>query len=269
MNTLNTHLILQASDEACKILVAFAPPENEAEGIITSTESVEMRVVGYIRISKEEQNSHSLSTQAEAIRRWCDQGGHELVRIYTDDGVSGGTHPTKRAGGQAAIAHARRNGVDALLVTKLDRVARDLAATLDLVDNVLGRHATLISISENVDGTTPSGRMFLQMLGSFAEFERGRIRERTREGLATVRRLGRKTGGSIPFGYSVDDENYLIEQEDEQAVLKRARDLRAEGLSWRSAADKLNEEGFYRRERKSWTPSRLCDVLTADFRRRG
>ena len=159
------------------------------------------KVVGYVRISKEENGNQSLLTQETAIWDWCRALGHDLVAVYRDEGVSGGIAPSNRPGASEAIRHARRRGIGTLVVAKLDRVSRDLADILNLVDNVLGKQATLISISESFDAGTPNGRMFLQMLGSFSEFERNRIRQRTREALATRRRQGRKTGGDVPFGY--------------------------------------------------------------------
>lgn len=225
-------------------------------------------VVGYIRISKEEEGSTSLATQRGAIESWCKMMGHELVDVYGDEGVSGGIAPLERPGTQKAIQHARKKGIDILLVSKLDRISRDLGDTLNLVDNVLKGRATLVSISESFDASTPSGRMFLQLLGTFAEFERNKIRERTRDALATRRKQGRHTGGAAPFGYRIGAEKRLVPIRKEQSILDRAFELRFEGRSWRETADALNAEGLFRRDKKPWTPSRACDVLTAETRRR-
>lgn len=224
-------------------------------------------VVGYVRISKEEAGSMSLTAQEAAIRDWCSRNDHSLVGVYKDEGVSGGIRPADRPGAAEAIRKARSRTAEALVVTKLDRVSRDLAATLDLVDNVLRGKATLISISESFDAGTPSGRMFLQLLGTFAEFERNKIKERTREALQARRSQGRKTGGSIPFGYG-EEAGQLIPVESEQVVMERGFRLRQEGLSWRKAAEALNAEGLTRRNSLPWTASRLCDVLTAEERRK-
>jgi site-specific DNA recombinase len=261
-------LFLHDSTEACKIslateLVGGHSLRQDGQGRRNAVGNV----VGYIRISKEEAGSTSLATQEVAIRDWCQRQGHQLVALFKDEGVSGGVHPLERPGASEAIRKARSRTVEALVVTKLDRVSRDLAATLDLVDNVLGGKATLVSISESFDAGTPAGRMFLQLLGTFAEFERNKIRERTREALQTRRSQGRKTGGHVPFGYR-EEHGQLIPEEAEQATLCRAFALRQEGMSWRKAADALNAEGRTRREGLNWTPSRLCDVLTSEERRK-
>jgi len=224
-------------------------------------------VVGYVRISKEEQNSKSLETQESAITDWCERMGHDLVAVFRDEGVSGSVAPMDRKGAAQAIRKARTRQVDIFAVAKLDRIARVLGDTLHLVDTVLGKRAVLVSISEQFDASTPAGRMFLQLLGTFAEFERNRIRERTREALATRRRMGRKTGGTVPFGYRAE-EVQLVPNDDEQRTLRRAFALRAEGVSWRLTADALNAEGMTRRGGLPWTASRLYEVLAAERRRR-
>lgn len=226
-------------------------------------------VVGYVRISKDEADSRSIDTQEHAIREWCLRLGHQLVSIHRDEGISGAVPPMDRKGAAEAITEARKRGNGILLVSKLDRVSRDLRDVLGLVDDVLGHRATLMSISESFDASTPSGRMFLQLLGTFGEFERNKIRERTREALATRRREGRKTGGKeTPFGYKADKAGMLKPEKAEQATLSRARELRATGDSWEKVAVQLNAENRFRRGGKPWNRVKLYEVITADDRRK-
>lgn len=227
-----------------------------------------LSIVGYVRISKDEEGSRSLETQEHAIRAWAEREGHRVLEIHRDDGISGSVPPMERAGARAAVERARRRDVDALVISKLDRIARDLRSTLDLVDNVLGRRAALISLAESFDATTAFGRASLQFMGMFAELERNRIRERTREALETRRRRGLKTGGTVPFGWSVGEGRRLFPNGDEQRVLNRAFELRSQGVSWRKAAAQLNEEECHRREGRPWTFSVLRAVLMAEERRR-
>jgi len=84
-----------------------------------------------------------------------------------------------------------------LVVWKLDRLSRSLKDLLHLIDGLNERGAGFMSITEQIDTTTPAGRMMLQMVGAFAEFEREMIRERTRAGLETARAQGR-IGGRRP-----------------------------------------------------------------------
>lgn len=95
-------------------------------------------------------------------------------------------------GAWQAIREARKR--DCLTVSKLDRLSGDLRDILALVDDELGHCATLISVSEEFDARAAAGRAFLQLLGSFGEFERGRTQERTRDALAKKRREEREQG---------------------------------------------------------------------------
>lgn len=223
--------------------------------------------VGYVRISKEEAGSTSLRTQESAIRLWCQANGHTLKAIFTDEGVSGGTAPLSRGGASEAIKASRARGVEMLVVSKLDRMSRDLRDVLDLVDNTLKGKATLVSVSESFDANTPAGRMFLQLLGTFAEFERNKIRERTKDALATRRAQGRKTGGAVPFGYRQED-GWLIPEPSEQAVIEKAFELSAKGVSLADIAEQLNADGATTREGRPWHKQRVFDVLKSERRRR-
>jgi len=226
-----------------------------------------MNVIGYVRRSREENGNLSIETQGHAIQAWCKANGHELVAVYQDNDISGAIVPMDRPGASQAIKHACRRGFGLLLVPKLDRISRDLADTLDLVDNILGKRASLVSIAENFDASTAAGRMYLQIVSTFAEFERRRIQQRTREGLATVRRQGRKTGGSVPFGYMVDG-TMLMAHPGEMPTVERAITLRNEGWSWAKVSEELNERGFVRRGGLLWTGNKLYRLLKSELRRR-
>lgn len=261
--------IVLLSSERGTILLDVSLREHECSRDDATRENRVGNVVGYVRISKEEAGSRSLETQEHAIRRWCETHGHRVAAVYRDEGISGAVAPTQRAGAAQAIRDARKRKNGILVVSKLDRISRDLRDVLALVDDVLGHRATLISISESFDASTPSGRMFLQLLGTFGEFERNKIRERTREALATRRREWKKTGGAeCPFGYRAH-QGKLVRVNKEQATLAAARRLRGEGLSWQKVSEQLNVRGNLRRNGKLWTRVKLFEVIQADDRRRG
>lgn len=225
------------------------------------------KVIGYVRRSREENGNLSMETQGHALNAWCKANGHELVAVYQDNDVSGGVAPMDRPNASLAIKHACRRGFGMLLVPKLDRISRDLADTLDLVDNILGKRATLISIAENFDASTAAGRMYLQIVSTFAEFERRRIQQRTREGLQTVRRQHRKTGGDVPFGYEVNDGK-IEPNPIEMATVERAFAIRNSGLSLAQTSDELNRLGLYRRGGLLWNRDKLYRYLKSELRRR-
>lgn len=141
-------------------------------------------LIGYARVSKiDEQDTRA---QVQALR----QAG--CTRVF-EEKASGGRWDRPELG--RALDQLRKG--DVLVVWKLDRLSRSLRDLLHLLDRVGQVGAGFRSLTEAVDTTTAAGRMLTQMLGSFAEFERAMIRERTRAGLAAARAEGR-LGGRRP-----------------------------------------------------------------------
>ncbi|PHR60976.1 MAG: hypothetical protein COA43_04855 [Robiginitomaculum sp.] len=137
------------------------------------------RRIGYARVSTYDQ---FLDLQTHALDKFgCDE-------IFYDEGVSGGIHPLERKGFKAALLSL--NDGDILAVWKLDRLGRTLKGVIDTVDGLKNDNIQFVSLTENIDTTTATGRAFWQFIGLMAELERGLIRERTIEGMAAARRRG-------------------------------------------------------------------------------
>jgi DNA invertase Pin-like site-specific DNA recombinase len=139
--------------------------------------------VGYARVSTVDQN---LDLQEKALKR------EGCLKIFTDR-ASGKREDRP---GLAELMHFLRAG-DTLVVWKLDRLGRDLKHLIELVNELAERGVKFRSLTENIDTETAAGRMFFQMVGMFAEFEREQNRERTMAGLAAARARGR-LGGRKP-----------------------------------------------------------------------
>lgn len=138
-------------------------------------------LLGYARVSKGDDQTNTL--QARALR------AAGCRRIF-EEAASGGRWDRPEL--QRLLDHLREG--DTLVVWKLDRLSRSLKDVLHIMERVAEAGAGFRSLTENIDTTTPSGRMMMQMIGSFAEFERAMIRERTSAGLAAARAEGRVGG---------------------------------------------------------------------------
>jgi DNA invertase Pin-like site-specific DNA recombinase len=138
-------------------------------------------LLGYARVSKGDEQNNTLQTKA--LR------GAGCRRLF-EEAASGGRwdRPELRR-----MLDQLREG-DMVVVWKLDRLSRSLKDVLHIMERIAEAGAGFRSLTENIDTTTPAGRMMMQMVGSFAEFERAMIRERTSAGLAAARAEGR-TGG--------------------------------------------------------------------------
>jgi DNA invertase Pin-like site-specific DNA recombinase len=136
--------------------------------------------IGYARVSSQEQDARA---QVEALRA----AGCE--RIYQEQ-ASGGRWDRPELG---RLLEQLRGG-DVVIVWKLDRLGRSLKDLLRTLERIEQAGGGFRSLTEAVDTTTPAGRMLMQMLGAFAEFEREMIRERTRAGLESARKRGSRPG---------------------------------------------------------------------------
>ena len=140
-------------------------------------------IIGYARVSTEDQN---LDGQLDALKA----AGAE--RIFADK-ITG----TARSRPELdRLLDQLRQG-DVITVTKYDRLARSLRDLLDIVDTIQARGAGFRSLAEDIDTTTPAGRLVFHVFASIAQFERERISERTKEGLEAARKRGR-VGGRPP-----------------------------------------------------------------------
>jgi len=140
-------------------------------------------VIGYARVSTNEQDT---ATQVAALK----SAGCE--RIFREK-ASGGRWDRPEL---HRLLDQLRKG-DVLVVWKLDRLSRSLRDVLTIMEQIAEAKAGFRSLSEAIDTTSPAGRMMMQMLGAFAEFERAMLRERTKAGLKSARRQGR-IGGRRP-----------------------------------------------------------------------
>jgi hypothetical protein len=121
--------------------------------------------------------------------------------MFCDAGESGAKAPSARFGLSEALAKVRSGELAGIVVAKLDRLSRSCRDVAELVLDAESHGWDLLSVSEKLDTSTPSGKLQVRILASFAEFERDMISERTREGLAIVAKQGRNRSHKAPFGW--------------------------------------------------------------------
>lgn len=159
-----------------------------------------MKSVGYIRVSSDMQveTGHSLDAQRAFITDYAHTKGWTLVDIFCDPGLSGslGNRPAL----QELMERATRGEFEVVIVHAIDRFYRDLSGLLAALHYLHQHHVTFVSITENLDFTTPWGKLVLAVLGALAEIYIDRLREETKKGKQARARKG-LWNGSIPFGY--------------------------------------------------------------------
>jgi DNA invertase Pin-like site-specific DNA recombinase len=229
--------------------------------------AVPYRVVAYLRVSTDRQadEGFGLDVQEAAIREWAQRNKARVAFVVRDEGRSGTADIVDRPGLAEALGHLQAKRADAVVVARVDRLARDLVLQEWLRAEVLRAGAELRSASptEDVylrdDPKDPTGNLVRQILGAVAEYERAMVRLRMEAGKAMKRKAGGYAGGAPPYGYRAVDHD-LVANLDEQRQVSRIRRWRREGKSLREIADRLNTDGIPAR-RGRWHPQTVARVV--------
>jgi site-specific DNA recombinase len=213
-----------------------------------------IRCAIYTRKSSEkglQQEFNSLQAQREACEAFIDSQRHEgwicLRASYDDGGFSGAT--MDRPALQRLLADITAGRVDTVVVYKIDRLTRSLADFAKIVEILDARGASFVSVTQQFNTTTSMGRLTLNVLLSFAQFEREVIGERIRDKIAASKKKGMWMGGVPPFGYGVQDHKLVMIDSEADAVRLIFR-LYAELGSVRLLKAELEARGI---RSKSWT----------------
>jgi len=212
------------------------------------------KVAFYTRISTDEDHQkYSLDAQKDRLKAFCvSQFGDEweMVKLYRD--TESGTH-INRPGLEEMLYDAECQVFDTLLVFRVDRLSRKVRELAQMVEELDRYGVALKSITEPFDTSNAAGKMMLQMLGVFAEFEHATIVERTRTGMEKKAKSGRWVGGYVPYGYSLDPEKGLVINEEEALLVKKMFKMYVFGKEGcTTITNKLNEAGHKKRSGKRW-----------------
>jgi DNA invertase Pin-like site-specific DNA recombinase len=196
-----------------------------------------MRVVGYIRVSTEEQGDSraGLEAQEAAIRAEVERREWELVELYVD--VASGKTLRKRDNLGVALRALADGAADALVVAKLDRLSRSVLDFAGIMETAAAEGWSLVVIDLGVDTTTPNGELVANIMISMAQWERRIIGERTKSAHAPVKARGTKVGRKS----GVADE-----------TVRLIRVMRDAGSSWQKIADALTAEGVETGQGGKW-----------------
>lgn len=218
-------------------------------------------------MSTENQNgcdSFGLETQRDAIMKYCTANGLELIRVYEDPALSGSLQPLERPGLHALLEALKAEDIKQVIVTRLDRLARDTMLSLWLMKEIKKLGAELVSIAEPGRWEDPTQKLLLTMVAAFAEFEKSLITSRLSSGRKTKARQGGYAGGKAPIGYKAERGDKALTLDEEKAsTVKRVFELRAimPDASLQKIADILNAECYTTKESKLFHPMQVKRIL--------
>ncbi|OFP26755.1 cassette chromosome recombinase CcrB [Staphylococcus sp. HMSC068H08] len=223
------------------------------------------RIGAYIRVSTERQvEGYSIEGQITQIEQYCQFNGYELVDIYADRGISGKS--MNRPELQRMLNDAKNGKLDCVMVYKTNRLARNTSDLLTIVEELHRQNVEFFSLSERMEVKNSTGKLMLQILASFSEFERNTILESIYTG-QHQRALEGYYQGNLPLGYNniPDNKKELMINQHEANIVKYIFESYAKGHGYRKIANALNHKGYVTKKGNPFSISAVTYILSNPF----
>ncbi|WP_438327413.1 cassette chromosome recombinase CcrB [Staphylococcus pseudintermedius] len=222
-------------------------------------------VGGYIRVSTERQvEGYSIEGQITQIGQYYQFNGYELVDIYADRGISGKS--MNRPELQRMLNDAKNGKLDCVMVYKTNRLARNTSDLLTIVEELHRQNVEFFSLSERMEVKNSTGKLMLQILASFSEFERNTILENIYN-RQHQRALEGYYQGNLPLGYNniPDNKKELMINQHEANIVKYIFESYAKGHGYRKIANALNHKGYVTKKGNPFSISAITYILSNPF----
>ncbi|MCE5029793.1 recombinase family protein [Staphylococcus epidermidis] len=223
------------------------------------------RIGAYIRVSTERQvEGYSIDGQITQIEQFCQFNGYDLVDIYADRGISGKS--MNRPALQRMLQDAKNGKLDCVIVYKINRLARNTSDLLTIVEELHRQNVEFFSLSERMEVKNSTGKLLLNILASFSEFERNTILENIYTG-QHQRALEGYYQGNLPLGYNniPDNKKDLMINQHEANIVKYIFESYAKGHGYRKIANALNHKGYVTKKGNPFSISAVTYILSNPF----
>jgi Site-specific recombinases, DNA invertase Pin homologs len=216
-----------------------------------------------MRVSTEDQvkEGFSINAQKEKLTKYAEVNDWDIYDYYIDEGVSG-KNIKNRPEMSRLIKDVNNDKIRNILVYKLDRLTRNVSDLINLIDLFEKQNCAFNSQTEKIDTSNAVGRMFVKMLGIFAEFERENLAERVAFGYEQKTREGNYTNTNGVYGYNYIIGKGLEVNEDEKEIVKDIYESYLSGNSMLSICKKLNTEKISTKRGGIWAGSTIRSILT-------
>ncbi|MCG1311391.1 recombinase family protein [Staphylococcus epidermidis] len=223
------------------------------------------RIGLYARVSTEMQtDGYSIQGQLNQLKDYCQFQGYEVMDEYTDRGISGKT--TQRPELQRMLKDAKENKLDCIMVYKTNRLARNTSDLLSIVEKLYKLNVEFFSLTEKIEIATSTGKLMLQILASFSEFERNTIVENVYNG-QRQRAIEGYYQGNLPLGYNKipDSKKELMINQHEAHIVKYIFESYAKGHGYRKIANALNHKGYVTKKGNPFSISSITYIISNPF----
>ena len=226
-----------------------------------------MKIIGYIRVSTDQQAKSGLGLEAQkkAINDYSKRTEVEVSELFNDKGIGGSLSLEKLPGLRSAISALKKG--DLLVVSKRDRLSRGDVLSMAMIENLVAKkRARIVSASgEGTETDDPTGVLMRRMVDAFSEYERLFIGVRTKSALKVKKDRGERTG-HIPFGLKLASDGIHLEKDvEEQSTLNQMKELKNKGLSLRGIAKELNKREEFNRGKSTWNNASVHRILKSPW----
>ena len=219
------------------------------------------KLIGYVRVSSEisKIKGNSINNQINKVNNFCNLNDYELVDVLKDEGKSG-MEFSKRDGYLELINRCKTENINGVVVYCLSRLGRRMKDIIDVMELFNKNDIEFYSVKENINNKDIMGKLMMNILMSFNEFEVDNIRER----IIDVKRNNKENGlvyGKLMFGKDKNGK-LLIDNISEMKVISYMKGLRSKGWSYFRISDRLNEKGIVSKSGGKWYGMSVSNVLS-------
>ena len=219
------------------------------------------KLIGYVRVSSEisKIKGNSINNQINKVNDFCNLNDYELVDVLKDEGKSG-MEFSKRDGYLELINRCKSENINGVVVYCLSRLGRRMKDIIDVMELFNKNDIEFYSVKENINNKDIMGKLMMNILMSFNEFEVDNIRER----IIDVKRNNKENGlvyGKLMYGKDKDGK-LLIDNVDEMKVVRYMKMLRSKGYSYFRISDRLNEKSIVSKSGGKWYGKSVSNVLS-------
>ena len=215
----------------------------------------------YARFSSDNQRKESIDEQVRACKYYAQQSGqYDIVKIYSDEALSGFKHTHKREGFLQLMEDARQHKFDAVMVYELSRFSRNGSDTIIYTEELERLEIEFVSVRERLD-QTPEGRMMMYVITGMNEYYSRNLAIEVMRGLKENAYNAKHTGGIPPLGYDVDKNGHYIINPVEAAAVRLIYDMYLEGYGYTAITEELNSKGYQTKRGAKFVRNSLYDIL--------
>lgn len=219
-----------------------------------------LKGVIYARVSTEEQatEGYSIEAQKQLLYDYAKHRDIQIIDEYIDEGRSG-KNIEGRPQMQRLLKNSKNGDFDVVIIYKLDRLSRKTRDSLEIAETLESNNVQLISYSENIDTSTPGGKMYYTVMSSVAEMERETIIDRVKMGMNQRANQGKWNGG-IVLGYDVINKELII-NESEAKIVKEIFLMANKGHGYKKIAYEMNKLGYKTKKKKDFSIATIKGIL--------